>query len=198
MLLMEVHDGLFADPFQSIAAPDHDGWRLVTPCGTDLSLAAGAPVTRQQVFDACPLLDESARFGVQDHAAFQLLMDFVLARAIAGQPWRDVTTTDQLHEVGKARVRMPGGASLEHTVWQFAKRRTLARILWFYTGKRKVMLITHSFVKRGGKELYTPPAERDRAEQTLQTFINAAASGQAKLIEAQGGRNALKRLCGDR
>jgi hypothetical protein len=59
MCLLEVHAGLFDEPFQ-LEAPPHNGWTLITACSADLPTVFGVTsklrYNREMVAKIAPLL----------------------------------------------------------------------------------------------------------------------------------------------
>lgn len=200
MILLEVHDGLLDDGHFSVTRlTPPGGWRLLTPCDQDVSPAldeSGQPqlLTRGQVFRACPLLREGfSPQGSGNATVFGLLLDLILTRLQDGGAIRELFDKKQLHEVGTATIVANGKA--EHAkILQFEKKRSVVRILWLFGRPAKTLLITHTFIKPGGKVQTTPRAETERAERIFQEYALAHDARVAQLITAQGGRNAYESL----
>jgi hypothetical protein len=192
MILLEVHDGLFSEAFRISPATSASSWRLLTSCDADLP--QNAALTLDSLVSVCPMLREVFELGGSNHFEdFDLLLEGILRRAPSGLPWDQLFDDKQLHEVGDVTVKRVSGSSERWKLFQFQKKRTLVRVLWSYGTARKTMLLTHVFVKPGGKK-QTPMAELDRAKRILERYLAAVDAGQAQLINAQGGRDGFVKL----
>ncbi|WP_156466770.1 type II toxin-antitoxin system RelE/ParE family toxin [Methylibium sp. Root1272] len=191
MILVEVHEGLFAETFRITAPIGGGGWRLLTLCDGDLPEGAD---TLEVLVEVCPLLREVGELAGTDHFQhFHLLLQDVLRRAPMGLAWDQVFDDKHLHEVGDVVVTRTTGKVERWKVFQFEKQRTLVRVLWSYGSGRRTLLLTHMFVKPGGRKK-TPRSEIERARKTLETYLAAVDAGQAKLITEQGGRDGFVKL----
>lgn len=173
MILVEVHSGLFDDP-RNLTARDHGGWRLITPCGTS-GFETGS----------CPLLCQAGEFADREFNGFLELMVSVLTKAQSPVPWESMTDEQQLHNLGDVEFQMPSGKLERVKLWQFQKRKTAVRVAWCYAGGRRLMLVTQTFLKRQQK---TPGSEIAIARATIEAFFQAVESGNARLVDEQGGR----------
>lgn len=196
MYLLEVHDGLFNEPFQ-VGANPHQGWTLITPCTGNLKNIdfLGNKVERalNDVVLICPLLLESEEFTDEEHHQFMLLIGMITKTAQCGHDWPRVLNK-AVHLVGDINVRRVNGKHESHPVMQFGKKKTLIRMHAF-TGStgRKLAFISHVFVKPKNSDK-TPESEKSRSKNNLQAFLNAVDNGTAQFIDLQGGRNGFLKL----
>lgn len=190
MLLMEVHDGLFAEPFRVAAPAGHPGWRLLTLCDGE----PAEPVSLDSVVAVCPLLREAAELdGARDFEDFNSLLREILKRGAAGRPWDKVFDDKHLHDIGDVTLQRASGKTESWKILQFQKKQTLIRLVWSYAELRWTVLLTHMFIKPGGKRP-TPPSEVTRARDVLQSYLQALDTKSVKLIEPQGGIDGFQRL----
>jgi hypothetical protein len=190
MLLMEVHDGLFAEPFRVAAPAGHPGWWLLTPCDAE----PAEPVSLDSVVTVCPLLREAGELdGGRAFEDFDSLLREILKRGAPGRQWDQVFDDKHLHEIGDVTLKRASGKVESWKILQFQKKQTLIRIAWSYAELRRTVLLTHMFVKPGGKRP-TPPSEVTRAKDVLQSYLQALDTRSVKLIEPQGGIDGFQRL----
>lgn len=192
MILVEVHDGLFSEAFRISPAASSTSWRLLTVCDADLP--QGVNATLDALVAICPMLREAFELIGSNHFEdFDLLMQDILRRAPSGLPWDRLFDDKHLHEVGNVTVARLSGKSERWKLFQFEKQRTLVRVLWSYGSGRKTLLLTHVFIKPGGRKK-TPRSELERARKILERYLEAVDAGQAQLIYAQGGRDGFVKL----
>lgn len=201
MILLEVHEGVLDGEQFSLTRPaPAGGWRLLTPCDQDVSPADDEggrqqPVSREQIFGACPLLREGfSPQGSGNARVFGQLLNLILTRLQGGGDIRELFDQKQLHEVGTATVTLGSGQTENAKILQFEKKKTIVRILWLYGRAGKTLLITHTFVKPGGHVQTTPQSERDRAQRIFQSYVRAHDAKTVQLITAQGGRDGYQAL----
>jgi hypothetical protein len=196
MYLLEVHHGLFNDPFQ-LDASQHNGWTLITPCTADLpktdSKKNRIVYTRGQVALVCPLLLESDDFDDDDYRKFITLMKSIMDTAQSGQEWPKVMHK-QVHPAGDVIIERASGAHETYPIIQFGKKTTLVRVHTFISAVgRKVAFISHAFIKPGNSDR-TPQKEQDRSKNNLKDLLNSIDSGTAQFIDSQGGRDGFLKL----
>lgn len=184
MVLVELHEGLLQDP-ATVACQGHDGWRVLTACLVD------ATSSKLESFNAdkCPLLAEAAAWGDREFADFLGLFTSIAAKAKVARPWEQMMDRKQLHDVGDIKLSNGNPAK----VWQFEKKRTAVRVLWLYAGGRRVLLVTHGFLKRAR---HTPDDQKGRAAATANRFFGAVEQGTARLVFEQKGRSGFEVLYG--
>ena len=191
MILLEVHDGLLAEPLRILPVGNDQGWRVLTPCEVD-------PPENPAFGDLaaiCPLLREAADHEGGIHfEVFNALMLEIFKRAPSGQQLKSMFNAKQLHYVGEINVHHLKGQSKPATVYQFEKERTRVRVLWLYGEKRMTLILTHMFIKPGGKKSTTPPVQVDRAGTIYNSYVSAVERGVARLIHQQGGRDGFEGL----
>jgi hypothetical protein len=196
MYLLEVHDGLFKDPFQ-LEASTHAGWTLITPCTADLPNAdpSGNKIAYRlnDVALVCPLLYEAGEFGIKDYRNFLLLMDTIIKTAQSGLEWPDVLYK-AVHTGGDVSVKRLNGKQESHSIIQFGKKKTLVRIHAFTAAAgRKLAFVSHVYVKPHNSDK-TPASEQKRSKRNLQEFLDALDNKTAQFIDSQGGRNGFLNL----
>lgn len=196
MYLLEVHHGLFKNPFQ-LQAPQHQGWTLITPCTADLAVknAYGQPAsyTLNEVIEICPFLLEAADFTDDNYDKFMSLLDTMLSTALSGQDWQTVMHKS-VHSGGEVVVKRTTGKQEIHKIIQFGKKATIVRVHTFTSGVgRKIVFISHTFEKPKNEER-TPKKEQDRSKDNLKAFFGAVDDKTAQLINIQGGRNGFLKL----
>jgi hypothetical protein len=196
MYLLEVHHGLFNEPFQ-LEAVQHPGWMLITACSADLPRADSDKkkivYTRDQVALVCPLLLESDAFDDDEYRKFITLMKTIMDTAQSGQEWPKVLHK-QVHQAGEVAIVRASGAHETFTIIQLGKRKTLVRVHTFISAMgRKVAFISHAFVKPGNS-VRTPEKEQTRSRDNLQALLNAIDAGTAQFIGSQGGRDGFLKM----
>jgi hypothetical protein len=190
MILVEIHDGLFHEHFRIRPTGTENGWRVLTECDAQPAL----PLSLEALACVCPLLREAGELSGQNHFEdFDALKDEILKRAPGGRAWNEVFDDKSLHDIGEVVITRKSGKVERHKLFQFQKRNTLVRVAWAYGNGRKTMLITHMFVKPGGKKT-TPQNEKDRAQKVLQKYCDAVDTSLVKLIDEQGGRDGFLKL----
>lgn len=196
MFLLELHHGIVSDLFELEAAP-HPGWRLVTPCDVDLPQhnwqGKKVPYEREHVAAICPLLREAGEFDEKEFREFLGLFNTMLTTAQSGQDWPKVMHK-QVHAAGDVSIRRSSGKHEQHTIIQFAKKRSLIRIFAFTSAVgRKMAFVSHAFEKPANAGR-TPAMEQERSRVNLQRYLDAIDSGRVRLIEAQGGKNEFLKM----
>lgn len=196
MFLLEVHHGLFSNPF-SLVAQQHRGWTLITRIEQNFPArdARGNALshTQEQVVAACPFLREAAALKDPEFEAFIHLMRSMLNTAQSGQDWPSVMNK-AVHEAGRVAITRNSGKHEEYPIIQFGKKTTMIRIHTFTSAVgRKVAFISHVFEKPKNSDK-TPRSEQARAQTNLQNFLDAVDTGKAQLIDIQGGENEFNKL----
>jgi len=196
MYLLEVHHGLFNDPFQLDAA-QHFGWTLITACTADLPKVDGNKnkiiYARAQVALVCPLLLESEDFDDDEYRKFITLMKTIMDTAQSGQEWPKVLHK-QVHQAGEVKIVRASGIHETYTIIQFGKKKTLVRVHTFISAVgRKVAFISHAFIKPGNSER-TPEKEQARSKDNLHALLDAIDAGTAQFIDSQGGRDGFLKM----
>lgn len=188
MILLELHSGFFEEHPGPIEAPVHDGWRLITPCDEDVRKGASF----ETLVANCPLLREAGALQGNHFDDFHLLMHEVCKKALLPQPWHQLMSKKQFHNVDGVTVNRISGRSETIPVMQFQRHNTMVRVHWFSVAGKRLMLVSRVFVKRPSNG--SLDAEKRRAGTVLERYLEACDSNVARLIEAQGGTNGFRKL----
>lgn len=103
-----------------------------------------------------------------------------LLRVCASDSGPTIFNPDECHHVHTARVRAPSGGYRNEKIWQLSGRQV--RLLWFYGGDGKVVVVSHCYVK---KTKTTPAGERDKAERLCQKYFEAVQKQQLKIFREE-------------
>ncbi|WP_208944237.1 hypothetical protein [Paracidovorax avenae] len=193
MILLEVHDGLFADPFQ-VTPVEHSGWHFITPCDREpLRRLPQGGITFDDVATVCPLFYEAGEFSVANQKHFQSLL-FKLLAAAKSEHDLNSRLGKLVHDAGDVTVQRASGKFEKWTITQYGIIKTLLRIHCLpQTGGRRLALLTHAFEKPANSK-NTPAKEQARFADIVARYYAATDSGKALLIKDQGGENGFKRL----
>lgn len=149
--------------------PGDDCWRLFTISGNEDGT------------QDCPFLDQLQDLDHEYQASFAGWLHHFgkLCAAHPKQPMKELINDQRkLHHVGVIRLRMAGNQVVEEKVWQFTHDKI--RVLWCYAGKGdRIILLARILLKKQQK---TKPADVSAVEKLMQSYIDAVAAGNLKVV----------------
>jgi hypothetical protein len=145
--------------------PPANAWRLFT-------------VSSDKDGNECTFLDEADALGDNLSDQFDSLLAMVRKLAAIGKPWKSlIPDPKDLHDIDDVKINLPSGRTIEEKIWQFKLGQI--RIMWCYGGGNKVMVLTHTAVKKGNS---TPKADIESAGKVMKAYFEAKELNQLKIV----------------
>lgn len=150
--------------------PPDDCWRTYTVSGDELGE------------EGCPFLDELEALDDVFQASFAswLLHFKKLCAAHPRRPLKELIKDEKkLHDVGKVRIKKPGGGVSDVAVWQFTHDRI--RVLWCYSGPehKRIIILGRILIKKQQK---IKPADVKAVEPLMQAYVDALHAGTLTIV----------------